>query len=138
MTKNYLEWCNKRYNTEQFKKVFQGAIQIADYWLDEIHPLRSDLLEILSDYYAILGSNEDMIKYMKDSLNIAIKFWGVNSLQAGMKQYELGDRYLRNGNKKEAVEFFTKSKDNLELNKAKTSKLGLIYVKLASIFLSDL
>ena len=57
LTQNYLTWCNKRENTEEFKKVFKGAMQIADYWIDEIHPVRSDLLEVLSDYYSILGDN---------------------------------------------------------------------------------
>ena len=42
--------------------------------------MRSDLFEILSDYFSILGSNEDMIRYMKDSLTICIKFWGSNSI----------------------------------------------------------
>lgn len=78
-------------------------MNIADYWLDEIHPIRSDLLEVLSDYYSILGANEDMIKFMKDSLTISTKFWGPNSLQTGLKQYELGDRLLRGGRKKEAI-----------------------------------
>ena len=103
-----------------------------------MHPARSDLLEILSDYYSILGANEDMIKFMKDSLTISVKFWGLNSLKTGLKQYELGDRYLRCGRKKEAVEQFTRAKDNLEQNKARTNKLGLIYMKLASVCLSDL
>ncbi len=79
-----------------------------------------------------------MIKYMRDSLTISIKFWGQNSQQTGLKQYELADRYLRMCRKKEAVEFFTKAKDNMETNKTKTNKLGLTYMKLASIYLSDL
>lgn len=74
-------------------------MSISDYWLDENHPIRSDLLEVLSDYYSILGANEDMVKFMKDSLTIASKFWGSNS-QTGMKQYELADRYLRGGRKR--------------------------------------
>lgn len=76
---------------------------IADYWLDENHPMRSDLLEILSDYFSILGVNDDMIKYMRDSLVICSKFWGAGSKQSGLKQYELADRYLRAGKKKEAI-----------------------------------
>lgn len=40
-------------------------MEIANYWLEEIHPIRSDLFEILSDYHSILGSTEDMLKYMK-------------------------------------------------------------------------
>lgn len=110
---------------------------IADYWLDEIHPVRSDLLEILSDYYSILGANNDMIKFMKDSLAIASKFWG-QSYQTGDKMYELADRYLRGGRIKESIDMFTKAKENLERNKTITSKLGLTYMKLASIYLSEL
>lgn len=75
--------------------------------------MRSDLFEILSDYFSILGSTDDMLKYMKDSLTICTKFWGNNSIQAGLKQYELADRYLKAGKKKESIEYFTKAKDNM-------------------------
>jgi hypothetical protein len=85
-------------------------MEIADYWLEEMHPIRSDLFEILSDYYSILGVNEEMIKYMKDSLTICVKFWGDSSIQTGLKQYELADRYLRAGKKKESLESFYKAK----------------------------
>jgi tetratricopeptide (TPR) repeat protein len=79
-----------------------------------------------------------MIKYMKDSLIIANKFWGPNSPQTGLKLYELADRYLRMCRKKDAIEYFHKAKENMEQNKTKTNKLGLTYMKLASIYLSDL
>lgn len=62
-------------------------MEIADYWLEEIHPIRSDLFELLSDYFSILGLNEEMLKNMKDSLIICTKFWGSNSAQVGYKQY---------------------------------------------------
>lgn len=113
LTKSYLEWCNKKENTNEFKKIFEKAMGIADYWLEEIHPIRSDLFEILSDYFSILGINEDMIRYMKESLTICVKFWGSNSIQAGLKQYELADRYLRAGKKKESLDNFYKAKDNM-------------------------
>jgi len=51
-----------------------------------------------------------MIKYMKESLNICIKFWGPSASQAGLKQYELADRFLRAGRKKEALDNFFKAK----------------------------
>lgn len=113
-------------------------MDIADYWLEDIHPIRSDLYEILSDYFFLLRANEDMLKYMKESLTVCIKFWGPDSSQAGLKQYELADRYLRAGKKKESVEFFFKAKENFELNKTMTNKHGLSLIKLASIYLSDL
>ena len=47
--------------------------------------------------------NEEMIKYMKDSLLIATKFWGQSSAQTGLKLYQLADRYLRICKKKEAI-----------------------------------
>jgi len=78
-------------------------MEIADYWLDEYHPVRSDLLEILSDYYALLGMHEDMIKFMKDSLLICSKFWGPTAEHTGIKQYELADRYLKANRKKDAL-----------------------------------
>jgi len=43
--------------------------------------MRSDLFEILSDYFSVLGSNDDMLRYMKDSLTIGVKFWGNNTKQ---------------------------------------------------------
>ena len=100
--------------------------------------MRSELLESLSEYYAILGSHDDTIKYMKLSLMIYIKFWGGNSSQVGLKHYELADKYLRAGKKAEAIEHFTKAKENIELNKTKTNKYGLSLMKLASIYLSNL
>ena len=60
---------------------------LADYWVEEIHPFRSDLLEVLSDYYSLLGINQDMIKFMKDSLTLCVKFWGNMAPQTGLKQY---------------------------------------------------
>lgn len=33
LTKSYLEWCNKKENTKEFKIVFEKAMEIADYWL---------------------------------------------------------------------------------------------------------
>lgn len=62
-------------------------MEIANYWLEEIHPIRSDLFEILSDYYSILGVNEEMLRYMKESLMICTKFWGKDSTQVGYKLY---------------------------------------------------
>jgi hypothetical protein len=47
---------------------------------------------------------------MKESLNICNKFWGANSSQTGLKQYELADRFLRAGKKKDALECFFKAK----------------------------
>jgi hypothetical protein len=100
--------------------------------------MRSDLFEILSDYFSILGSNDDMLRYMKDSLTICTKFWGSNSILVGLKQYELADRYLRAGKKKESIDCFCKARENMEANKTKTNKHGLSLMKLASIYLSDL
>ena len=138
LTKNYLEWCNKKEQTEQFKRVFKIAMEISDYWLDENHPARSDLLQTLSDYYSLLGMQEDMIKFMKDSLLTCSKFWGPDAEHTGIKQYELADRYLKANKKKEALQYFLRAKDNIQHNKTKTNKLGLTHLKLASIYLSDL
>jgi tetratricopeptide (TPR) repeat protein len=113
-------------------------MEIADYWLDEIHPVRSDLLEVLSDHYSRLEMHEEMIRFMKDALNISVKFWGPGAEQTGIKEYQLADRYLRAGMKKQATEVFLKAKENMLHNKTKTNKLGLANVKLAAIFLSDL
>ena len=87
LTANYLTWCNKRENINEFKKVFKVAMQIADYWLNEYHPVRSELLQVLSDYYGIQGNNGEMIKFMKDSLNLTVKFWGGQAEQVGLKEY---------------------------------------------------
>jgi tetratricopeptide (TPR) repeat protein len=95
-------------------------------------------LEILSDYYALLGMHDDMIRFMKDSLLICTKFWGPDAEHTGIKQYELADRYLKANRKKDAMEYFLKAKDNIQHNKTKTNKLGLTHLKLASIYLSDL
>ena len=75
-------------------------MEIADYWLEEIHPVRSDLLKSLSDYYFLLNLNPDMIKFMKDSLMLSSKFWGGNAQQTGLRQYEMADRYLRANRKR--------------------------------------
>ena len=56
-----------------------------------------------------------------------------NAQQTGLRQYEMADRYLKANRKRQASDLFHKAKDNMIKNKTKTNKLGLSYIKLASI-----
>ena len=65
-----------------------------------------------------------MIRYMKESLDICMKFWGQEHVETGSKLFELAESYLKAGNKKEATHYFLKARDNIQNNKTVTSLLG--------------
>jgi hypothetical protein len=68
---------------------------------------------LLSDFYAGLGNGEESINFMKESLSKCIRVCGNQSKIAGAKYYELGERELKVGHKKEALDNFMKAKANM-------------------------
>ena len=68
---------------------------------------------MLSDYYLNLGSGEESINYMKESLSRCLKNTGPHSTHAANKYYELGERELKAGRKGEALDNFHKAKTNM-------------------------
>ena len=81
----------------------ERALTISDYWLEEGHLYQTDLLELLSNFYASTGNIEESISCMKEVLSKTIKNCGSQSKQAGSRYYELGERQLKAGNKKAAL-----------------------------------
>jgi hypothetical protein len=74
------------------------------------------LLELFSDFFASKGNTEESINYMKEALVKTIKNCGSQSNQAGSRYYELGERQLKAGNKKSALENFMKAMANMQAN----------------------
>ena len=74
---------------------------------------------------------------MKESLSKTIRSCGVQSRRAGNKYYELGERELKAGRKKEALDSFSKAKANMLANKNSTIKYPLLLMRLASLHLNS-
>lgn len=87
VTKNYLFWCAKKDRGEEFKKGMEGALRMADYWLEDSHLFQCSLYELLSDFHAGQGSAEESIRYMKESLGRCIRVCGTQARMAGTKYY---------------------------------------------------
>ena len=74
---------------------------------------------------------------MKEALSKTIRSCGVQSRRAGNKYYELGERELKAGRKKEALDSFSKAKANMLANKNATIKYPLLLMRLASLHLNS-
>ena len=77
----------KKDKIEDFKKNIDETIKIINYWLEEGHLYYCEIFELLSDYYAYNGNNEESINYMKESLSICLRACGSQSKQVGNKYY---------------------------------------------------
>lgn len=88
---------------EEFRRGIEKALQMTDYWVEEGHLAYCNFLELLSDFYAAQGNAEESVKVMKESLTRCLKVCGTQSKQAGNKYYELGERELKVGHKREAI-----------------------------------
>jgi hypothetical protein len=76
---------------------------LSEFWLEDGHVFQTDLLQLLSDFYSSQGNYEESINFMKEALSKTIRTCGTQSRGAGNKYYELGDRELKAGRKKEAL-----------------------------------
>ena len=74
---------------------------------------------------------------MKQALSKTIRNCGAQSIRAGNKYYELGERELKAGRKKEALDSFGKAKANMLANKNETIKYPLLLMRLASLHLNS-
>lgn len=74
---------------------------------------------------------------MKESLNNCVKICGAQSRQAGSKYYELGERQLKVGHKKEALDNFIKAKVNMESNQNQSLKYPQLLMRLAALHLNN-
>jgi len=108
-------------------------LRISDYWLEDGHLYQADLIELLSNFYASTGNTEESINYMKEALSKTIKSCGSQSKQAGSRYYELGERQLKAGNKKEALDSFSKAKTNMLANRSNSINYPLLLMRTASL-----
>lgn len=74
---------------------------------------------------------------MKEALSKTIRACGTQSRKAGIKYYELGERELKAGRKKEALDNFNKAKMNMLTNKNSTIKFPLLLMRIASLHLNS-
>lgn len=74
---------------------------------------------------------------MKEALSKTIKCCGTQSRKAGTKYYELGERELRAGRKKEALENFNKAKANMVANKNSSIKYPMLLMRVSSLHLNS-
>lgn len=127
----------KKEKGEQFRQMIEEALKISDYWLEESHLYQTDLLELLSNFYASTGNAEESINYMKEALSKTIKNCGHQSRQAGSRYYELGERQLKAGDKKSALDNFTKAKANMLANESTSINYPLLLMRMASLELNN-
>lgn len=71
------------------------------------------LYQLLSDFYTAAGNGEESVNFMKEALSRCIRVCGAQSKAAGNKYYELGEKELKAGRKREAMESFNKSRQNM-------------------------
>ena len=119
------------------KEGVEEALRVADYWLGDNHLHHCLLYEVLSDYYLSLGSGEESINYMKESLSRCLRNTGPHSTHAAGKYYELGERELKAGRKREALDNFHKAKTNMESHQLKTLKYPQLLMRLAALHLNN-
>jgi hypothetical protein len=74
---------------------------------------------------------------MKESLNRCIRVCGTQAKLAGAKYYELGERELKVGHKKEALDNFSKAKANMESNQNQSIKYPQLLMRLAALNLNS-
>lgn len=74
---------------------------------------------------------------MKEALSRCIRVCGAQSKTAGAKYYELGERELKCGHKREALDNFSKARQNMETNKNQTIKYPQLLLRLASLQLNS-
>jgi hypothetical protein len=74
---------------------------------------------------------------MKEALSRSIRAAGAQSKATGSKYYELGERELKAGHKREALDNFNKARQNMEANKNKTIKYPQLLLRLASLHLNS-
>lgn len=73
---------------------------------------------------------------MKEALSKTVRTCGAHSKAAGNKFFELADRELKAGRKKEALDNYLKAKLNMETNKTETIKYPLALMRIASLRLN--
>lgn len=73
---------------------------------------------------------------MKESLSRCIRVCGPQSKHTGIKYFDLGERELKAGRKKEALESFLKAKSNMEANKIQTVKYPQLMLRVAAVQLN--
>jgi hypothetical protein len=87
ITKAYLEWAIKKEKQDEFKKGIEESLRLCDFWLEDGHVYQTDLLQLLSDFYAAQGNYEESINFMKESLSKTLRTCGSQSRRAGNKYY---------------------------------------------------
>lgn len=74
---------------------------------------------------------------MKESLSRCIRVCGAQSKEAGAKYYELGERELKVGHKKSALENFSKAKINMESHQNQSIKYPQLLMRLSALHLNN-
>ena len=92
---------------------------------------------MLSDYYLTMGSGEESINCMKESLSRCLRNSGPHSIHAAHKYYDLGERELKAGRKREALDNLQKAKVNMESHKISSLKYPQLLMRLAALHLNN-